>query len=86
MKNGAPGECPTNNLYEHAMNSPQSHQLAVGSRVKTYVIKATRKVAHPNNRFQRLKLFIALLFKESKITLFGERKEEQLGNWNLIRL
>ncbi len=35
MKRGAPGGCPTSNLYEVAVNSMQSHQLAVGSVVRT---------------------------------------------------
>ena len=34
IKVGAPGGCPTSSLNELVMNSPQSHQLAVGSMVK----------------------------------------------------
>jgi hypothetical protein len=34
MKKGAPGGCPTSNLYAEAINSPQSQKLAVGSTVK----------------------------------------------------
>lgn len=33
-KNGAPGGCGTINLYETAINSPQSQKLPVGSTVK----------------------------------------------------
>ena len=33
MKSGAPGGCPTSNLYDVATNSLQSHKLAVGSMV-----------------------------------------------------
>ena len=34
MKNGAPGGCPTSNLYPVEMNSGQSQKLAVGSTVR----------------------------------------------------
>src|ERR1044072_2849735 len=33
-KNGAPGGCPVSIPYEHAMYSPQSQKLAVGSMVR----------------------------------------------------
>ena len=33
MKTGFPGGCPISSLYDEAMNSPQSHRLAVGSMV-----------------------------------------------------
>ena len=34
MKSGAPGGCITSSLYAVAINSPQSHKLAVGSMVR----------------------------------------------------
>jgi hypothetical protein len=34
IKNGAPGGCPTSSLYDVAVNSIQSHQLAVDSQVR----------------------------------------------------
>ncbi len=33
INSGAPGGCPTSNLYEVVINSPQSQKLAVGSMV-----------------------------------------------------
>ena len=44
---GAPGGCPTCNLYAVAIYSPQSHQLFVGSTVKAYVVNAIKKTAQP---------------------------------------
>ena len=34
IKNGAPGGCPTSNLYPVVINSGQSQKLAVGSIVE----------------------------------------------------
>jgi len=34
IKNGAPGGCPTSNLYAEEINSPQSQKLADGSIVR----------------------------------------------------
>jgi hypothetical protein len=47
MKNGAPGGCPTSNLFPDRMNSGRSQKLADGSTVRQYVIAAIRNVSHP---------------------------------------
>ena len=46
-KNGAPGSWTTSNLYAAAINSPQSHKLAVFSIVDRYTNEAIKKIAHP---------------------------------------
>ena len=46
IKNGAPGGCPISNLYPHAMNSGQSHKLAVGSTVRPYTTAAMANESH----------------------------------------
>jgi hypothetical protein len=53
-KSGAPGGCPISSLYAHVINSPQSHQLTVGSIVKKYTIEAILKLNQPNKILQRL--------------------------------
>ncbi len=55
MKKGAPGGCPTSNLYAEAMNSPQSQKLAVGSTVSRYTIVAMSQTDHPVQTLRRLK-------------------------------
>ena len=47
IKSGAPGGCPTSNLYAAVMYSPQSHKLTVSSIVKKYTIVAIRKTSQP---------------------------------------
>ena len=42
---GFPGGWPTSNLYDDAINSPQSQKLAVGSMVERYVKEAINNTA-----------------------------------------
>ena len=51
MNNGAPGGCPTSNLYAAVMYSPQSHKLAVDSIVIKYTVLAIRKTSQPSRVF-----------------------------------
>jgi hypothetical protein len=44
---GAPGGCPTNNLYEVAIYSPQSHHDTVGSAVTIYMMEAKIPIIQP---------------------------------------
>jgi hypothetical protein len=54
MKKGAPGGCPTSNLYDAEINSPQSQKLVVGSRVRVYTTAAIKKASQPSRVFKRL--------------------------------
>ena len=56
MKRGAPGGCPTSNLYADAINSPQSQKLDVGSTVNRYTTVAISHTDHPVRILRRLKL------------------------------
>jgi hypothetical protein len=47
IKRGAPGGCPACNLYEVAINSPQSQRLVVGSTVRKYTMVAIAKHIQP---------------------------------------
>ena len=58
--NGAPGGCPTINLADVAMYSPQSQKLIVGSTVSVKVTKATAKATQPNIVFHLLKLNVVI--------------------------
>jgi hypothetical protein len=51
---GAPGGCPTCNLYVVEINSPGSHQLAVGSRVSIKTVAAIANTIHPMRLFSFL--------------------------------
>src|SRR5690554_2293851 len=53
-KKGAPGGCPTCNLNDAAINSPQSQKLAVGSIVARYTIAATIHTSQPIIKFNLL--------------------------------
>ena len=56
MKRGAPGGCPTSNLYADAINSPQSQKLDVGSTVSRYTTVAISHTDQPVQMLRRLKL------------------------------
>jgi hypothetical protein len=62
IKSGAPGGCPTSNLYDVAINSLQSQRLVVGSMVSRYAIAATANTAQPTILFQTLNCSILLCF------------------------
>jgi len=51
INKGAPGGCPTSNLYAAVIYSPQSHKLTVSSMVIKYTIVAIAKTPHPNTVF-----------------------------------
>lgn len=63
MNNGAPGGCPICNLYELAMNSPQSQRLTVGSRVERYTAADNKNTVQPSILFASLNLSIVQLLK-----------------------
>jgi hypothetical protein len=48
IKSGAPGGCPTCNLNEEAINSPQSQKLPVGSMVLIYTNEEMAKMIQPH--------------------------------------
>jgi hypothetical protein len=58
INKGAPGGCPTSNLYDVAINSAQSHRLDEGSIVSRYVAAAIKNTPQPMILSQRLKLII----------------------------
>src|SRR5665811_693842 len=58
IKIGAPGGCPTSNLNEVVINSPQSQKLTVGSMVIKKTTAAIKKLTQPNTLLNRLYLFI----------------------------
>jgi len=58
IKNGAPGGWPTCSLKALEMNSPQSHKLTVGSRVRRYTAAEIRKTIHPRMLLASLNLII----------------------------
>jgi hypothetical protein len=47
INKGAPGGCPTSNLYAAVMYSPQSHKLTVSSIVNKYTSVAIPKTPQP---------------------------------------
>ncbi len=61
-KNELPGGWPTSNLYEVAINSPQSQKLAVGSIVNKYTKEAIAKITQPEILFRSLNCFIWFVF------------------------
>jgi hypothetical protein len=59
-------------LYAADANSPQSHKLTEGSRVRVYTTKAMANITQPNTRFIVLKLFMRIY---SKSLRSGENKK-----------
>src|SRR5690554_7689649 len=71
MKKGAPGGCPTSNLYDAEINSPQSQKLVVGSRVRVYTTAAIKKASqrseeHTSELQSRPHLVCRLLLEKKK--------------------
>ena len=69
-KNGAPGGCPTSNLYAQAIYSPQSQKLAVGSMVEQKVNAAIANTAHPIMLFNLLNSLVIIKYEICANILF----------------